>query len=195
LGYNQQVAVDVTRNLGIGAQYVVVSNSGEGEIDDCVTVARDWHRKVGHIHPFSSDEEWEAGIEDIEERTHIIPQPETLGGLEAVEELMKRPEIRILFFAMTDASRELVGSEYSRSKPDWYLDELWEMIDQAVELGEKHDCAVAANTSYAYDMEEMADRVVKLHEHGVRMIMLQSAPFLFQVAVGDLLENIQGRMS
>lgn len=190
LGYDDRIAVDVTRNLGLGAKYVLVSNSGEGEIEECLEVAHDWHRKALHIHPFDNFEEWDTKIDDLEGGTHIIPHAETVESLEGMESLMRRSDVDIVFIAMTDASRELLDAD----KPDWNHPDLWEFVDHAVELGKETDTIVGANTSYAYSMEEMTERAVKLHDHGVRMIMTQGAPFLFQVAIGEYLDSVHSKI-
>lgn len=41
---------------------------------------------------------------------------------------------------------------------------------------------IGANTSYGYSMKEMRKRVDVLHEHDVKFIYIQSAPYLFQTA-------------
>jgi hypothetical protein len=40
-------------------------------------------------------------------------------------------------------------------------------------------------------MEELRKRTKKLHDAGVRMIMIQGAPFLFQVAIGQFLQKVR----
>src|SRR5580704_4848015 len=75
LGYNSLLARDLTRALGIGYQYIMVSNSGKREMEECAQVARDWHRKALWVHPFSSMDEWPRVTADLVRDTHVIPQP------------------------------------------------------------------------------------------------------------------------
>ena len=186
LGYDHRIAVDVSRLNGIGAQFILVSHSCKEEIDECLVAGKDWHRKALSIHPYRSFQEWDTGLQKQAERTYIIPQPETKGALDSLEEVIKDPDIKVVFLAMTDASRIITGSH----RPDFYNAKLWEYVDRAVELGKEHGVTIGANTSYAYDMDEMRHRVEVLNDHGVRMIMAQGAPFLFQLAalkfLGDL---------
>jgi lactam utilization protein B len=91
---------------------------------------------------------------------------------------------------MTDASRIITGSH----KPDWYNAKLWEYVDRAVELGKDHGVTIGANTSYAYRMDEMKKRVEHLIEHGVKMIMAQGAPFLFQIAATEFLGDLKAAL-
>lgn len=190
IGYDHRIAVDVTRNQGIGAQFILVSNSGRKEIEECLAVSRDWHRKAGVIHPFKGFDEWGPKTDEMEEQTFIIPHAESKGALEDLEETLSLPGVKIFFIAMTDASKVITES----AKPDWYHPKLWEYVERAVALGNEKGVVIGANTSYAYDMEEMKKRTRKLHDAGVKMILIQSAPFLFQVAIGHFLEEVKGNL-
>jgi 4-hydroxy-2-oxoheptanedioate aldolase len=191
LGYDHRIVVDVSRALGIGAQFVLVSNSGLKEIEECAEVSKDWHKKAMTIHPYASFSDWDAVRESQNEQTYVIPQPETQDALDAIEDYMRLDEIRAVFIAMTDASRILTGSH----RPDFYDQRLWEYVDRAVELGRQHGVLIGANTSYAYDLEEIKNRILKLREHGAGMIMVQGAPFLFQVAMTEFLEGLRPAFS
>lgn len=187
LGYDHRIAVDVSRAFGIGAQFVLVSHSGKAEIDECVEVAKDWHRKVLIIHPYSDFADWAPVHEQQVRESFVIPQPESRGALDDLDAIIADPGIRIVFIAMTDASRVLTGSH----TPDWDHPVLWAYVDRAVVLGAEHGVVVGANTSYAYSLAELKSRVRRLHEHGVRMIMVQGANFLFQVAMTEFLEDLR----
>jgi 4-hydroxy-2-oxoheptanedioate aldolase len=187
LGYDHRIAVDVSRAMGVGAQFMLVSNSGKQEIDECVTAARDWHRKALTIHPYRGLGEWVPTLAKQNQQTFVIPQPETKGALDSLEEVIADPEIKVVFIAMTDASRIITGSH----QPDFNNRQLWEYVDRAVELGRQHGVTIGANTSYAYTIDEMRQRVVMLHEHGVRMIMVQGVNFLFQIVAHQFLADLQ----
>jgi 2-keto-3-deoxy-L-rhamnonate aldolase RhmA len=192
LGYNGQLAQDLTRALGIGYQYVMVSNSGKREVEECAKVAHDWHRKAMWVHPFGSVEEWQSVTADMVANTHVIPQPESIGGLTELESTLDIPGIDLAFIAMTDASKVLRSES---SLPDFYDEKLWSILDSAVAKARREGKIIGANTSYAYDVNEISQRAVRLVEHGVRMIMLQGAGFLFQVAVGALMKEINDKTS
>jgi 4-hydroxy-2-oxoheptanedioate aldolase len=187
LGYDHRIAVDLTRVMGIGAQFMLVSNSGKQEIDECVIAARDWHRKALTIHPYRSLDEWDSTLAKQTQQTFVIPQPETQGALDSLEEVIADPEIKIVFIAMTDASRIITGSH----KPDFNNEKLWQYVDRAVALGKQYGVTIGANTSYAYNMDEMRQRTIKLHEHGVRMIMVQGVNFLFQIVALQFLADLK----
>jgi 4-hydroxy-2-oxoheptanedioate aldolase len=187
LGYDHRVSVDVFRLLSIGAKAVLVSNSGKREIEECLSMRDDWHRKALWVHPFDAFEEWSPRTDAMEEETYIIPHLESMGAYEDFEATLTLPGIKAFFFAMTDSSKVLANSR----TPDWYLPKLWEYVNRAVTYGRQHNIVIGANTSYAYDMDEMARRVIKLHEAGVRMIMIQSINFLAQVSVGGWMREVR----
>jgi len=192
LGYNSLLARDLTRALGIGYQYIMVSNSGKREMEECAQVARDWHRKALWVHPFSSMDEWPRVTADLVRDTHVIPQPESAGGLAELEDTLDIDGIDFAFLAMTDASKVLRGDS---DVPDFYNPELWGLLDRAVAKADAAGKVIGANISYAYEMEELHRRTVRLVEHGVRMIMLQGSGFLFQVAVGSFMNNLRDEVT
>lgn len=190
LGYDRRVAVEVSRAAGIGAHYILVSNSGKREIEECVQVTHDWHRKALWVHPFSSFDEWGPGIEQMKGRTNVIPQPETQEGLDDLLECLDLPEIRMVFIAMTDASRIFSDTP----APNWYSERLWSFVDDTVAKANSLGKVVGAATSFAYDLDEVKKRVVKLQEHGVRMICLPGLYALFQVGLGGFLTEVKEQL-
>jgi len=50
---------------------------------------------------------------------------------------------------------------------------------------------IGANTSYAYTMAEMRQRVKRLKDAGMGFIMIQGAPFLFQIAMTEFLKGVR----
>lgn len=187
LGYDHRISVDVSRLTGMGAQFVLVSHSCKKEIEESLQVAKGWHRRALWIHPFRSLEEWEEKTDAMVEQTYIIPHAESTGALADLEETMTLPGVKVFFIAMTDASKVITGSK----KPDWHHKKLWEYVDRAVKLGEQHGVMVGANTSYGYTMPEMRLRVRRLHEAGVKFILMQPVQFLFQVAMTEFLGGVR----
>lgn len=188
LGYDHRLALDCSRALGIGAQFVFVSHSCKREIDECLVVAKDWHRKIMTIHPYNDFADWVPVRDKHEAGTFVVPQPETRGALDELEEVIREPGVKLVFIAMTDASRILTGTH----TPDFYHPEVWKYVDRAVALGREHGVTIGANTSYAYTLDEIGNRVRKLNEHGVKMIMVQTASFLFQITMNKWLKEFDG---
>ncbi|MGE0799369.1 MAG: aldolase/citrate lyase family protein [Lautropia sp.] len=187
-GYDSRLAVDVTRALGVGAQFVTVSISGKREADECLEAGKDWHRKVMIIHYYKDYEEWTSKHEVQSQETFVMPLIESEGALAELDDIIRAPAVKIVRVAMTDSSRVLTGQQ----APDWYHPMLWDRLDRAVALARQHGVVVGANTSYAYSLEELQKRIRLLHERGVRMILVQGANFLFQVAMNEFLKPLRG---
>lgn len=186
-GYDPRLAVDVTRALGVGAQFVTVSVSSKREVEECMEAGKDWHRKVMIIHWYKDYDDWVPKHAEQSKESFVMPLLESEGAINEMNDIIKMPDMKILRIAMTDSSRVLTGGH----KPDWYHPALWKRLDAAVALAKQHDMVVGANTSYAYSLEELQNRIRRLHEHGVRMILVQGANFLFQVAMDDFLRPLR----
>lgn len=187
LGYDHRISVDVSRVTGMGAQFVLISHSCQKEIEEGLQVAKSWHRRAMWIHPFKSLDEWGTKTDQMSAGTYIIPHAESDGSLADLEATISLPGLKMFFIAMTDASRVITKSKV----PDWHHEELWRYVDRAVKLGEKHGVMIGANTSYGYTMAEMRLRVRRLHEAGVKFILMQPAQFLFQVAMTEFLHGVR----
>jgi 4-hydroxy-2-oxoheptanedioate aldolase len=184
VGYDHRLAIEVSRALGIGMQFVMVSNSCKKEIDECIEVSKGWHRKAMIIHPHESEADWVVKRPQIQ--NYIIPQPESTGALADLEDTIKHSGVKAVHFAMSDAVMAVTGEK----KPNWYHPKIWDYVDRVVALGKQYDCVIGANTSYGYDMGELVKRVRHLHEHGVRMIQVQSVNFIFQIVGTKFLREL-----
>lgn len=192
LGYDRRVPVDVSRAVGIGAPYIKVSNVGVQDIEECINVAHGF--KYNLMSRFPNDPYGRA--DSMFEEVEIIPQPETEESLNAIEETIALEDVHIHDMGLGDASVELTGDP----NPDWEDERIWKFIDEAVALGEEHDTIIGANPPFLFEdeseftLEEMTDRVVRLHEHGIRMITLDPASWLFQMAMRNHLNDIVERI-
>ncbi len=187
LGYDHRIAVDVTRAHGIGTQFIKISYSCKKEIEESLLAVGDWHSNILIVHPFKNEEEWDTKINEMADESFIIPAAESKGALEDMEDVIAMPGIKVFMISMTDASRVITGE----NKPNFYHPKMWEFIDKAVKLGEKHGVVIGTNPSYAYTLKEMRERVKRIHEAGVKIIMIQGFPFLAQVAISDFLGGVR----
>jgi 2-keto-3-deoxy-L-rhamnonate aldolase RhmA len=189
LGEDPRTATDVARALALGARYVLVSNRGRRDIEACVRAIYDWHRKIMVVHPFvgMSAAEAEQEMRKVADQTFVIPQPEAKSALDEALETLAIPEVRMLFVATGDASRELSVT----GAADWYAPKLWELIESLVAAAKEKGAVIGASTSSGADFSELARRVERLHKFGVQMIMIQGAPYLFQLAVGKFVRELR----
>jgi hypothetical protein len=186
LGHDHRVAIEVARASGVGARFVMVSASGAEEIDDSLRAALDRHRRLLTVGPLPAAASSGPAPRSA---TVVIPHLEVRPAIDATESIMARPEVSLVFIAVTDTLRELTHDP----QPDFYAPPLWEYLDAAVDLGRRHHVVVGANTGFGESLAELLRRAERLHEHGVRMIMLQGGTFLFQLAASDLLAGLACR--
>jgi 4-hydroxy-2-oxoheptanedioate aldolase len=139
------------------------------------------------VHPFRNRAEWDQRIDEMADGAYIIPHAESIGSVDKLDETMDLPGLKMFFFGMTDLSKVLANSK----KPDWDSPQLWRFVDHAVKKGKEKGIVVGANTSYAYTMAEMRQRVKRLADAGMGFIMIQGAPFLFQVAMTEFLTGVR----
>lgn len=192
MGYDPHISVDVQRLAGIGTQFILISNSGKKEIEDALVVSKDWHRRCTTVHQFE-DLNWASQIDAMADQCFIVPQPETKAAFDELEETMALPGLKMIHIAMTDASRCLAsGSDRSpQHNPDFESPQLWAYVKRTVELAGKLGITVGANTSYAYTLKGMRARVKRLVDAGITFVHIQTAPFLFQVAMTEWLEGVR----
>ncbi|WP_251328283.1 hypothetical protein [Haloplanus pelagicus] len=199
-GYDPHVVANVSRNIGMGANYVMLSHSGKEEIEQVLPLAHEDYKKESHIFPYDEllpfDTERSADREGMQ--ANIIPHVESEGAIEDLEAVMDNPEVNYCFVALNDAMQVLTGED----RPDWNDPRVWEFVDEVVRLGESTNTVIGANPSFhgtgeefTYSLDTLEDRVVQLHDRGVDMIMVQSAPLIFQLAGGRLLRNLSTRLS
>ena len=185
LGYDHRIAVDISRAQGIGAEFMLVSHSGKREIEEALHVAKDWHRRAMTVHPFKNLD-WASKVDQMTGQVYIIPHAESTGALEEIEETMALPDLKMFFVGMTDASLQITGSK----NPDIKNPKLWAYLKKVIDCAERNNIYVGANTSYAYTITGMRERVKMLVDAGFKFIMMQTAPFLFQIGMMELLDGI-----
>jgi 2-keto-3-deoxy-L-rhamnonate aldolase RhmA len=92
--------------------------------------------------------------------------------------------------AMTDLS-EALGYAFQYDHP-----EVWKALDSIVAKARARGIVVAANSGYAFTTaDQVSERVRKLHEHGVRICLMQGADTLLENYSKSLLGNIRGSLA
>lgn len=174
-GEDPHVLVNITRALGIDATGVVVSLDSPGMVAQAVEVCKEWHRNI-HIMPFAADMRHYAQVQKkMAENTFLIPLLESQGALRNMEPFFRVDGLKAICLGISDASR-MVGHPFDYEHP-----EVWKLVDQAANLAEKYGLYLMGNTGYQFqDPESIAQRIRRLHDHGVRMILIQSTGALLQ---------------
>jgi len=189
LGDDSHVPANVARALALGARYVLVSNRGRRDIEVCMQAIHDWHRRVMVLNPFVglSTVELERRMQQVADETYIIPQPEARSALDEALETLALPDVRMLFVATGDASRELSDT----GSWDWYDPKLRNLIESLVEAARRKGAVIGASCGSGKDLAELARRVEYLHRLGAQMILIQGSPYLFQVAISPFVRELR----
>jgi 2-keto-3-deoxy-L-rhamnonate aldolase RhmA len=174
-GEDPHVLVDITRALGIDATGVIVSLDSPRTVVKAVEVCKEWHRNI-HIMPFADDMRRYAEVaKKMAERTLLVPLLESEHALRHLEDFFKVDGLKAICIGISDASR-MLGHPFDYEHP-----EVWKLIDKAANLADKYDLYLMGNTGYQFqDPESIAQRIRRLHDHGVRMVLIQSTGALLQ---------------
>lgn len=186
-GGNATVAQQTLRALALGVDGVRVSLDSVDEIKQLIETGKDWHRKI-HLMPFdqSTYKEYKA---DVERNTLIEPILESSGALEHIDEIVKIPDLRIISIGVSDAAR-CMGYPFDYENP-----EVWKFLDHAVKAAHDNGLWIQGNIGYGFrTLEDIAERVKRLYEHGFDAITLQGGEFILQVAIQELLAKVKTKI-
>jgi 2-keto-3-deoxy-L-rhamnonate aldolase RhmA len=184
-----QVTVDVQRAFSLGIPIVGASIASAAQVRACAAVARDWHRSGTGEYP-NSNETFAAMNKKDADVAVFVPHIEAQTAIREIDEILAIDGIRIVMLAMTDLSKEL-GYAFQYEHP-----KVWEALDSIVEKARSRGIAIAANMGYDYTTHErMAQRVQRMHEHGVRICLMQGADNMLENFAKTLLNDIRGAIA
>lgn len=174
-GDDPHVLIDITRAFGIDAAGVLVSLDSPAMLAKAIEVSKEWHRNI-HIIPFAADmrgqPEWQRRVG---EESFLIPLLESQGALGNLDAFFQVEGLKAACIGISDASR-MLGHPLDYEHPD-----VWRLVDRAASLAAKHNVYLMGNTGYQFqDAESIAQRIKRLHDHGVRMVLIQSTGALLQ---------------
>jgi 2-keto-3-deoxy-L-rhamnonate aldolase RhmA len=184
---NPTLGQDALRALAIGADGVYVSVNSSKEVEELLEVKRDWHRKM-HLFPYLLDDHEEIKNQLIEE-TIVFPLIESEHALDNIEEIMSIPELKIVGIGVGDISR-ILGVPF-----DFNNDKVWAVINDIVQMGKKYGVHISTNTGYdRSSLEQTANRIKNLHDHGINIITVQSPEFFLQMTLRELKARIKAKV-
>jgi 2-keto-3-deoxy-L-rhamnonate aldolase RhmA len=175
------------RAMGVGCDGVKVNVFGPDQARRVMKGAAGWHRNM-NITPFDTDT-FAEHTSSSERSALVIPGVESELGLATTPEMLEIEDLRIFSIALTDTSRMLgVPMQYEHPK-------VWGFVDQTYEIAGPKGIDLCCGTGYAFrEPQDIADRVKRLHDHGVRMIFLQTAEFLIQILNQSLLGRVRSKL-
>jgi 2-keto-3-deoxy-L-rhamnonate aldolase RhmA len=184
-----QVTVDVARAFSLGIPFVGASIASAAQARACMEVSRDWHRSGAGEYPNSSASF--AAMNKKEANAAIfVPHIEAGNSIKEIDEIINIDGLRIIMLAMTDLS-QAIGLPFEYDHPD-----LWRAVDGIVAKAHARSIVVAANMGYAFTTpEQMRDRVKRMHDHGIRICLMQGADIMLENLAKAVLKDIRGVIS
>ncbi len=185
-GTNQlQVTVDVQRAFGIGIPVVGVSVSSAAQARACFEVSKDWHRSGAGEYP-NSTETFAAMNKKPDNLAVFVPHVEAGTSFEEVDQILDIDGLRIIMLAMTDLS-EALGYPFQYDHP-----EVWRAVDRIVDKAHARGIVVAGNSGYAFtNPEQITERVQRMHQHGIRICLMQGADVMLENHAKILLGGVR----
>ncbi len=120
----------------------------------------------------------------------FVPHIEAGTAVHEIDEILSLEGVRILMLAMTDLSKTL-GHPFQYEHP-----EVWRHVDSIVEKAHARGIVIAANMGYDYTTHErMAARVKRMHDHGIRICLMQGADNMLENFAKPMLNDIRGAVA
>lgn len=169
-----QVTVDVQRAFSLGIPFVGASVASAAQARACLEVSRDWHRSGAGEYP-NSAASFAAMHKKESDAAVFVPHIEAGGAIQEIDEILALDGLRVIMLAMTDLSKAL-NLPFEYDHPD-----LWKAVDRIVAKAHARDIVVAANMGYAFTTpEQMRERVQRMHNHGIRICLMQGADSMLE---------------
>lgn len=179
-----QVTVDAARAFSLGVPVVQVSVASAIQVRALVDVAKDWHRSGAGEYP-NSNETFTGQRARVIDETMLVPAIESKTAIDQIDEILEIPGLRAVQFAVTDFSKE-IGYPFQYEHPA-----VWKAIRDIADKARARGILVVANTGYDFTtVDTIADRVGRLYDHGVRVVLMQGAEFLLETLTKPLVEQI-----
>ena len=180
-----QVTVDVARAFSLGIPFVGASIASAAQARACMEVSRDWHRSGAGEYP-NSIETFSAMHKKEAAAAVFVPHIEAGNAIKEIDEIIAIDGLRVIMLAMTDLSKAL-GLPFEYDHPD-----LWRAVDRIVAKAHARNIVVAANMGYAFTTpEQMRARVQRMHEHGIRICLMQGADSMLENLAKAVLTDIR----
>ena len=188
------IASRVARALAVGADGVKVNVYSKNEAAWAVAAGAGWHSRP-YLARFvvegdSTTERFKQFEAEKAAGTLIIPSVESKLGIEQVDEILDTPGLRAFGIALTDTAIAL-GHPMDYDHPD-----VWNLVDRVARKAKERGIHLTAGTGYAdRTWEGIAQRVRRLHDHGIDLIFLQTPEYLFQLATTQLLAKVRDALA
>jgi 2-keto-3-deoxy-L-rhamnonate aldolase RhmA len=173
------------RAFSLGVPIVGASVASAAQARACVEVSRDWHRSGAGEYPDSTTA-FQAMNNKSADMAIFVPHIEAGGAIAEIDEILEIEGLRIIMIAMTDFSQAM-GYPFQYEHP-----EVWKAVDAIVAKAHARGIVVAANSGYDFKTpEEIVPRIQRMHDHGIRICLMQGADTLLENSAKSLLGTVR----
>jgi 4-hydroxy-2-oxoheptanedioate aldolase len=183
------LATYVQRALGIGAHGVAAHVASLAQAKTALSMRHDWHRQI-HVIPFADDMNRFSETQDaLGDETIIQPATEGETLIRDIDQVLDLEGLTTLGLPLSDITR-FIGRPFDYEHPD-----LWRWIDRVASVAEAKGIYLRGNTGYHFqNPQDIAKRVRRLYDHGVKMVMVQTTGSLFQFFCTDILKAVRAEL-
>ena len=179
---DRRFPVDAERAFGAGIEGLIGSISSVEEARLMAHMGRDSHQGA----PVTSAQEMSDATEHSGSTRLLLPLIESLGALEALDDILAIDGISGVFIGCTDLA-EVLGHPL-----DYLHPEVLAAVEKACKLAKTRGKIVLANTGYAFpSIEGQVAHAKALKKCGVNMLMLQTIEFNLYVIAKSVSDAVR----
>lgn len=176
-GDDNRIVADAARALYLKVDGISVSVKSVDEVRQVVSVHGDWHRGVAP----TSAEHVKQVEKESRRQTLIMASIESPASIEQVDEIIDVENLTGIFIAWHDFTRS-IGYPLQIDHP-----EVLKVADRIVKRARARGLIVLANTGFLFpDIESNAQRIKRMAEMGIQMIMVQLAEWVIRSTLAQI---------
>ena len=179
---DRRFSVDAERAFGSGAEGLIWSIASVEEARVMAHMGRDSHQGA----PVTSAEELQAATEHSGHTRLLLPLIESIGALEALDEILAIDGISGVFIGCTDLA-EVLGHPL-----DYLHPQVLAAVERACKSARARGKIVLANTGYAFpSIDGQVAHAKALQKCGVNLLMLQTVEFNLYVIAKSVADGVR----
>jgi len=188
-GDDNRLVVDAARALALRVDGVSMSVRSVGEVRQVVGLHGDWHRGVA---PTSAEQVQSLEVRS-RQQTLIMASIESKSSIAQADEIIDVENLSGIFIAWHDFTKS-IGYPLQIEHP-----EVLKVAERIVKRARSRGLIVLANTGFLFpDIESNAQRVKRMAEMGIQLIMVQLAEWIVRstlAQIGARVEELGARVA
>jgi 2-keto-3-deoxy-L-rhamnonate aldolase RhmA len=185
-----KIAVECGRALSLGAAGVMPSVYSAKELAAVLEAARDAHRMIHVVHLASDMSNARTLGTTSAAETIVIPLLESQTTVAEFDDILAVDGLEAVLIGLTDLTR-ILGVPFQYEHPD-----VWRMVDAIADIFARRRIVCGASVGHGVrTTEAIGDRIVRMTEHGLRLILVSTDAALFQFSAEGILAEVGRKLS